>query len=540
MIRFEPLQITSPSHRMPSTVTSPHPQRKQPTIYPQFSGRTPTNLKITENRKNSEVYGVATLQNTPRGPKFDTAFEHPTPLKKPTKIPPLKIPLADHNQRNETSNLNGGCLETWKTPKSTLRHKNNAKESNILPEIFNGQRHLLPKHSLPHLLKEALQEDLSVNNNSCEAKTRSSSKHPSATSNQTAQTVSTNYPSHSNFNCTTSNSHGILPQTLHSISDEVIGDAGAGQRTLKKAASFKFKTRKTIPGEDPLLEVVESAQTTREHYNTPYHRNPHLPARFIQIDHPSTTHRFSSDALFYEHHTPASPNRHEERIMKYQNHMNSPVEDYKQKINSDFQNRFGSQNYLDGQANSLECLDDYVESSPYPSRFYNSPRSHKSINFGQSPTSFQSLGNQTQANLLLNATRKCQRPVVVGLPNRATMKIPEIPHRRTFVRKDQKKKTNYDPFSQQKLNSSTETDKEEAALRDLIAFQPKMGAILPPQNPLFRVQGKGSAIQDIIVGGQKSMRLIRPQRKNFRYVRVKLIEVLRYMKLLKLKPKDVN
>ena len=322
-------------------------------------------------------------------------------------------------------------------------------------------------------------------------------------------------------------------QLISQISNSQLSAPSVKNVAVKTAAGLNFKKPLEMNGSPESnkskLEIPQINTTARKR----------TPARHFETEVPSH-HRFASDTMYYEIHGDLISKKVAEKSLRYRAEMNGVLDEYRQRVNENFHKRFGSTKRTQEQGtdtilSSFQNLDyDVTARGSVESINKMQIRGSMTRRTLQSFPELQCAGASPTRNL-----RASYRPAA-GLPDSAKLKIPEGFQKKSLSEKQgTKQKTLYNPFERRKSSSSS-IDLAEEALRDLIELKPKMGTILPPQNPIFKEPTAQSQLMQEIVTGDLKLKLVRPQRVNFKYVRVKLVEVLRNMKLLKLRPREVS
>lgn len=355
-----------------------------------------------------------------------------------------------------------------------------------------------------------------------------------------------------NFNSTNylSNLHSArqtstqLEQSSPNLFSPRISEPNVKYVVVQSASGFNFKTPVELDGK----EEDQKAKQPGLHFPNMNQRRPYIPARHLELYHPPTSHRFASDMMYYEKHGELISKQVSERAEKYRRRMGGMLEEYRQKINEDFENRFGvvyaHEELAGSDEGSFAKLDEEFEGKDGVTALTRGKI--RSTIIGRTTRTLKSLKSLSNLELTgsksnLRTVKSYGRPVAIGLPDAATLKVPRgFEKKGDLTRKADKKKSVYNPF-ERRTKVEESFDEEEEAIRKLIEYKPRLGSILPPQNPLFKSPAKvqGEHMQEIVTGDLK-LKLVRPQKINFKFIRVRLIESLRYMKLLKLNPRDVS
>lgn len=554
MNAFESLKIPSPRSLYSMSIqTTP---RKQQSYESSTSGPYITAIRSTLSANLSEYCESKFNLHSPSNEyKFGPRSKGEKLSKASLETPLLKNPGSNHSLveiERQNSNKNSSPLLSKMDSTTKSKKMLHSNENNLKPKYHPSLR------ALPTLLKEVFKESTRPNEKYSKGGSIQHIQHKSLKSISKIPPLTLNSVSLPKADAI---DHQPLSKTQNDIHYKLIrSKSHASILAISKHDSAILGSASNANGQRQ-LELSPRVQTSREHYllpNTAYLRNPYVPARYQELNNTLTvTHSSASDTLYYENHAQNVSGRATDRVKMYQGHMSGSLGSYRQKMNENFENRFGLQQLKKLHDRKGSTGNEYgfsgfaYDEDQELGEVYQLLGKHNSVSPGQGEKSVKSttkpglntLQNFSSEDNLLRGRRgegvRFQRPVVAGLPDRAKLKLPGSFDKKNFVRRGQKKKMLYNPFIAKNKTDELSFNKEEEALRTLITLNPKMGPILPPQNPLFKTPAKNQTMQEIVVDSLH-LRLFRPRKLNFKIIRMRLIEALRYMKLLKLTPRDVK
>ena len=276
---------------------------------------------------------------------------------------------------------------------------------------------------------------------------------------------------------------------------------------------------------DNIQEYGEVENKEATYYKENTFRKSHRPARYFPA---TSTHQSVIDMM----------NR-TETVKRFKGKKIDVLAEFRQKMNEDFEKRFKTtQNKVSlSKFGSLQGIDD-----PSPSRKSLNSRDSSPKLRGESPKTRTRRGTKFSFNMIELSPSRSRRATM--FKNQPASGLMLGKKQSILIPKGKKKKTtNYNPFQHNREKwkeyyNNGEEESEDELLKKVDYLNIKAKGILPPQNPLFKKPIKDEVLNKM-VSQDIDMKLVRPHKIDFKYFRKRLIESLRYMKLLKLRPRDV-
>ena len=270
-------------------------------------------------------------------------------------------------------------------------------------------------------------------------------------------------------------------------------------------------------------------------------RKQHVPARFLKAHKPASHLYAAENFNLYEKLTNELVN---EQSNQQTDRTGNIVQSFRQRLNKDFKLRFdlGAQDKMDASVEA--SLANISEDEVMPT--LPDPLLLRSMNKKATMKTIKSLNSTSLSDLkqsMVNIDKREMRPAVVGLPEQACQATDQVIKLRNRIKAKKMtvkmtgapKKHEVQLPKKKLLHKAADAQKktEEDSLLKVIEDQLENDRIAPPTN-LF-----GAHENTMANLMKKNPRLFGMQKIDFKRIRMKLLNVLKCLKLLRINPKEV-